>query len=242
MLARHYDVVASYGPPMNAHARRMMLRGFEREVHDVCDLACGSGETALAFAKAGKRVVAVDLSPEFCRIVRRKAKLAQLDITVIESDMRRFPLPAKVDLVACEFAALNSLEEHSGIDATFAAVKRALRPGGLFLFDVNTPLAFQTQVGTHWMDTPGFKLVMHGTSSKDGKRTRLALEWFVPKGKLLRHERETIHHVAWTDAEIRRALKRAGFALQRAADGLDVRPKMVGLQRGTDAYYLARSI
>ena len=45
LLARHYDVVASYAPPMNAHARKKMLRGVEREVRDVCDLGCG--ETTL---------------------------------------------------------------------------------------------------------------------------------------------------------------------------------------------------
>ncbi|MBL8859348.1 MAG: methyltransferase domain-containing protein [Planctomycetes bacterium] len=241
LLARHYDTVAVYAAPMNAHARRKLLGRLEREVKSVCDLACGSGETALALAQSGKEVFAVDLSPEFCKIVKQKAREAKLAVTVIEADMRKFRLPARVDLVVCEFAALNNLERHSALATTFASVKRALKPGGWFLFDVNTPLAFQTQVAeTHWVDTHRFKLVMHGSSAPDGRHARVDLEWFTPSGKSFRHETETIHHVAWTDAEIRAALKRAGFTLLRAADGVEVRPKMPGMVRGTDAYYLAR--
>ena len=242
LLAVHYDTVAVYAPPMNAHARKKLLAKLEADVGSVCDLACGSGETALSFARAGKQVFAVDFSPEFCRTVRKKTRAEKLDVTVIEADMRNFRLPTRVDLVVCEFAALNNLERHSALATTFAAVKRALNPGGWFLFDVNTPLAFQTQVAaTHWIETHRFKLVMHGSSAPDGRHARLELEWFVPSGKTFRHETETVHHVAWTDAEIRAALKRAGFTVARAADGVEVRPKMDGMVRGTDAYYLARS-
>jgi len=55
-----------------------------------------------------------------------------------------------------------------------------------------------------------------------------------------RHVRETLWHVCWTDAEIRRALRLAGFELLRSVDGQDVRQKMASEKRGTDAYYLAR--
>lgn len=241
LLARHYDEVAGYAPALNARARQKLLGRRLRGMETACDLACGSGETALALAREGMRVFAVDLSPVFCRTVARKARAARLDVTAIEADMRRFRLPERVDLVTCEFAALNNLEDHRGLRATFAAVKRALKPGGLFLFDVNTTLSFQTQVsGTHWADMPDFKLVVHGTNTPDGRKARIDLEWFERKGRSYRHTTETIHHVAWTDAEIRRELKHCGFKLLRVADGVDVRPMMPGMARGTDAYYLAQ--
>jgi hypothetical protein len=52
--------------------------------------------------------------------------------------------------------------------------------------------------------------------------------------------RETLWHVCWTGAEIRQGLRKAGFDLVQRFDGFDVRPKMPGVRRGTDAYYLAR--
>jgi len=49
-----------------------------------------------------------------------------------------------------------------------------------------------------------------------------------------------VWHVCWTDAEIRQAPRKAGFEFVRHFDGFDVRPKMPGINRGTDSYYLAR--
>lgn len=84
------------------------------------------------------------------------------------------------------------------------------------------------------------KLVQHGSLAADGQRARLDLEWLVPAGRLWRHVRESFWHVCWTDAEIRQALRRAGLDLVSHFDGFEVRPKMPGVDRGTDAYYLAR--
>ena len=240
-LAEFYDTLAAYAPPMNRHARHALLKSVAHDVTSACDLACGSGETALDLARDGLRVFAVDWAPRFCRAVRGKARAAGLDVTVVQSDMRTFRLPEPVDLVVCEFAALNNLDRHSGLGRTFGAVRRALKPGGCFLFDVNSTLSFRTQVTpVQWVDTPKFKLVIHGRFEDGGRRATLELEWFVPRGKAFAHEREVIHHVAWTDAEIRVALRKAGLELVRAADGVDVRPPMDGMTRGTDLYYLAR--
>jgi SAM-dependent methyltransferase len=240
LLARHYDALTAYAPKMNAHARRAMLGEILDEARTVCDLACGSGATSVQLAEEGKRVFAVDFAPEFCRSLRTKARARKLDITVIEGDMRRFRLPEPVDLVVCEFSAVNNLDDRRGLDAVFAAVSRALVPGGAFLFDVNTMQSFATQVsGTHWFATRQFKLTLRGTLEDRGRRARLEFEWFVPKKKLFEYAHEVVYNVGWTDAEIRRALKKAGLALVTTRDGMDVRPQVDGAERGMDQYYLA---
>jgi 2-polyprenyl-3-methyl-5-hydroxy-6-metoxy-1,4-benzoquinol methylase len=58
-------------------------------------------------AKRGIRAYAVDLSPGMCRATRRQAREASLKIAVSRQDMRSFCLPVQVDLVLCEFDALN---------------------------------------------------------------------------------------------------------------------------------------
>jgi len=121
------------------------------------------------------------------------------------------------------------------------AVARASPHGGWFCFDVNTARSLRVQYPqTFWVEDSRFKLVQHGSLAADGRRARLDFEWLVPAGRLWRHVRETIWHVCWTDAEIRQALRKAEFELVRHFDGFDVRPKMPGVHRGTDAYYLAR--
>jgi hypothetical protein len=114
--------------------------------------------------------------------------------------------------------------------------------GGWFLFDVNTPLSLRMQYSqTYYCDEDtSFKLVQRGSLEEDGRRARLDFDWFVPSGRVWPHVRETLWHVCWTDAEIRRALREAGFDRVRRFDGVEVRPRVAHQTRGTDAYYLAR--
>ena len=241
LLARHYGVLCSYAGPMNRHARGRILRTVLPKVHSVCDVGCGSGETALELARRGLEVHAVDNSPVFCEAVRGSARRAGLKVVVHCDDMRDFTLPRPVDLVLAEFASLNNLADRRDLPQVFNAVARALTDCGWFCFDVNTPLALRTQYPqTYWIDDERFKLVQHGRVEADGRRARIDFEWLVPSGRKLRHVRETVWHVCWTNAEIRRALLAAGFELVRTFDGIDVRPRMPGEKRGTDTYYLAR--
>ena len=101
-LAKYYD---EFFLPLRGPidiARRRLLRDILPDVHSACDLGCGAGSTALALAKQGMKVYAVDLSPSMCRITRDKAAAAGLSITVLRSDMQSFRLPEPVDLVTCE--------------------------------------------------------------------------------------------------------------------------------------------
>jgi hypothetical protein len=118
---------------------------------------------------------------------------------------------------------------------------RALKPGGLFLFDVNTPAAAKSQfTPAMWFERPEFKLVMRCALEDRDRRARLDLEWFLRDGRSrYRHVRETIVNVCWTRAEHLRALRAAGFRSIHVFDGVDVRPKMQGAVRGTDLYFLA---
>jgi DNA-binding winged helix-turn-helix (wHTH) protein len=122
LLARYYDSLSRYAAPMNLQARRKILRTVLPKVHRVCDLGCGSGETAVELARRGLEVDAVDISPVFCDAVRAKARRAGLTIAVRCGDMRDFTLPRPVDLVLAEFASLNNLADRR--DLTRARVGR----------------------------------------------------------------------------------------------------------------------
>ena len=122
-LAKYYDEF--FGPfraPLDA-ARETLLRPVMAGVHSACDLACGTGTTALKFAARGIETYAVDLSPAMYREVRAKARSAGLRVRVARGDMRTFRLPAAVDLITCESDALNHVERKSDL----AKVARSAR-------------------------------------------------------------------------------------------------------------------
>lgn len=89
LLARIHDAVAAGAPAMNRAARTKALGAILREARTVCDLACGSGETALDLTRQGKEVHALDWSPGFCKIVKKKARGEGLDARVKRADMRK---------------------------------------------------------------------------------------------------------------------------------------------------------
>jgi DNA-binding winged helix-turn-helix (wHTH) protein len=241
LLARYYDVLCGYAAVINRHARAQILGTVLPRVRRVCDVGCGNGETALELARRGLEVHALDLSPVFCHAVREKARQAGLRVVVHCADMRDFILPRSVDLVLAEFASLNNLADRRDLPRVLHAVARALTNDGWFCFDVNTARSLRVEYPqTIWVEHSRFKLVQHGSLDADGRRARLDFEWLVPAGRLWRHERETLWHVCWTDTEIRQALRKGGFELVRHFDGVDVRPKIPGVNRGTDIYYLAR--
>lgn len=241
LLARFYDDLQGDAAQMNRHARWNILRDVLPRPRSVCDLGCGSGETALHFARRGCRVYAVDLSPVFCRITRQKARTERLAVRVFCADMRDVRLPTPVELVTCEFATLNHLRRRTDLRRLVRSVWRALLPGGWFLFDVNTCASLKEQyASTHWFETPRFKLVLHGEWNAARKQAVLDLDWFVPEQRgLWRHRRERVNNICWSEQELREALRTAGFRRIRSCDGVDVRPFHPEARRGYDRYFLA---
>ena len=92
-LAQYYDeLFASFRGPMDA-ARERVLGAILPGVETACDLACGTGTTALALARRGIDMYAVDLSPSMRRLAREKAARDRLPLHGLRGDMRRFRLP-----------------------------------------------------------------------------------------------------------------------------------------------------
>jgi len=240
-IAHFYDQLhGDNAPAMNRHARGKILGGVLPRVRSICDLGCGTGTTALEFARQGYQVYAVDLSPTMCRLAREKARRAGLPVRVLCADLRSFSLPHAVDLVSCEFNPLNHLRRKEDLERAARAAARALRPGGWFYFDLNTRRSLEELYpGTRWIEKRNFCVVMHGGYDRRRKKGWLEFEWFLRAGRGWRREKERVEDVWWTEAEVRRALRRAGFGRIRSWDGAQVRPRSMGSKPGYDLYFLA---
>ncbi|MGH9862874.1 MAG: class I SAM-dependent methyltransferase, partial [Candidatus Acidiferrales bacterium] len=228
-------------PAMNRHARKKILGHILPRVRSVCDLGCGIGSTALELARRGLRVYGVDLSREMCRLARAKLRQAPIPVRVICADMRSFRLPEQVDVVLCEFNPINHLTRQSDILPTFRRVYRALRPGGWFYFDLNTCRTYRAYYGTTRVEEgPGYYLVLRSGFDPRRRKGWLDFDWFVSEGRIWRRYRERVEDACWSDAEIRAALRAAGFTRLRSWDGARVRPRSLHPKPGYDAYYLAQ--
>ncbi len=157
--------------------------------------------------------------------------------------MQRMRLPEPVDLVLCEFNPLNHLGRKSRLQIAFQRVAQALRPGGWFYFDVNMrPTYAMLYQMTRWEEHDGFCLLSRGLFDARREIGRLQLDWFVAERGGWRRYRERITDTWWSDAEVRSALRGAGFGHIRAWDGARVRPPKMKPCRGYDRYYLAQRL
>lgn len=219
LLARYYDEFFTSHIAEYQRARRELLREILPEVRSVCELACGTGTTAIELAHRGINVFAVDLSPTMCRIARSRARSAGVHMVIIRGDMRTFSLPERVDLVTCEYDAANHLPQKSDLGRTARAVARSLQPGGYFYFDVNNRQHLERNwPGTHWAEGRGVVMVMRGSYDRRRAKGRVDLEWFIRGGTRWRRFHEQVEEVWWTASEIRQTLQGAGFEHVRSWD------------------------
>ena len=217
-LAKYYDHLFDRRQEFEA-ARQHILGPIFPHVQSACDLCCGTGTAALLLAGRGVKTFAVDLSPDMCRLTRGKARLARLPIRVLRADMRHFRLPQPVDLITCEFDALNHLPRKQDLRPVAKSVARALQPGGHFAFDVNNRPAFERIWSKTWfIEKDPVAMVMHGGHEPGSDRAWIDVEWFVREGKSWKRHHEHIEEVCWTAAEIRDALAGAGFDRLRSWD------------------------
>jgi SAM-dependent methyltransferase len=103
---------------------------------DVLDVATGTGMTAIAAARAGGRVTAVDVTPDLLEIARARADSAGLTIRWITADMQAIPLgDAGFDRVLSTFGAMFATEPQ----AMARELVRLCRPGGMIAACAWTP-------------------------------------------------------------------------------------------------------
>src|SRR3954453_10270943 len=141
---RAYEALAPFYDEFTAaYAHGAWLRTLERELRRlglsggrVLDVACGTGKSSLPLVELGYEVSACDVSPTMVDVARRRLGLPEDRVFV--ADMRRLPALAHFDAVTCLDDAVNYLLTEGDVRNTFAGIGRALRPGGLLAFDLNS--------------------------------------------------------------------------------------------------------
>lgn len=122
-------------------------------VHTVLDLACGTGTISCLLAQQGYQVIATDGSEEMLTQAMGKAMaLGEGMPLFLQQDMTRLRLAEPVDAAVSTLDSLNYLTREKDVRETFHRVWRWLRPGGQFIFDVNTPYKLQRMDGQIYMD------------------------------------------------------------------------------------------
>lgn len=127
--------------------RLITLHGGKKNI--LLDLACGTGSLSEEMARLGYDVIGTDASEEMLSCAMDKKFISGLPIQYLCQDMTELDMFGTIDVTLCALDSLNHLKSLDDIRKTFDRVSLFCEPGGLFIFDMNTPYKHRNVLGNN---------------------------------------------------------------------------------------------
>lgn len=118
----------------------------------ILDLGCGPGLYAEKLCKSGHKVTGLDFSAKSIDFARRSANTKGLEIEYVCKSIFDMEYDACYDAVIQIYGELNTFSDEER-DQVIKLAEKALKPGGVFIFDVTTPIWLQKEgkkAGRSW--------------------------------------------------------------------------------------------
>ena len=216
----------------------------------VLDLACGTGRMTTVLSSRGYDMIGVDGSEDMLSEAFLRSE--GMGILYLCQDMRELELYGTVGGVTCCLDSLNYLLSREDLVRTVRNVRLYLEPGGLFLFDVNTPYKFRKVYGSEAYileeELPAEEgeapvPIYCGWQNHYDEKTRLCDFWLSiflrwDEAGYRRYDEHQIER-CYDYGEIKSALEENGFALVGAFGGFDFSEPTEKTERW---YFVARAV
>ena len=200
----------------------------------VLDLACGTGSLTRELALRGYEMIGVDQSPEMLAQAAEKNRgVSPVEPIFLCQSMEKLDLYGTIDACVCCLDSVNYVTDPKKLERAFGRVRLFLMPGGLFLFDVNTPEKLEGLDGQVFLDeTEDAYCVWRAEWSKRSRTCTYFMDLFrLEENGLWRREEELHRERAYPVDQLTAMLERAGFADIRTYAAFRFRPPAQGEQR-----------
>jgi ubiquinone/menaquinone biosynthesis C-methylase UbiE len=212
-LAKSYDRLTDdvdYQATMDFYNEILRREGLKPKT--AVDLACGTGSVAVLLAEKGMQVTAVDMSTEMLSEAAQKAADMENPPFLVCQSLQELSLPRGVDLAVC---ALDSLDYITDPDDCAEAIRRiyhVLNPGGIFIFDVNTPEKLRAMDGQVFLDEDeDVFCVWRGEFDEKTNICSYGMDLFQRDGSVWHRSFEEHREYAYSADQLKRYLRDAGF-------------------------------
>jgi ubiquinone/menaquinone biosynthesis C-methylase UbiE len=180
----------------------------------IADVGCGTGKLSIALSQRGIKCYAVDRSPSMLQEARRKVVRKKLPIVFKRQDMRFLQLPEKVDAVVSLGDALNHLLTEEDLRKTCDAVKKTLKKGGIFIFDLINEHGYSSVLSkTFLSETPRFDIFYQGHYNGEARLYQGKFICFIREGRTYVKKIDELSQYCFHDEEVKNILKNSGFNL-----------------------------
>lgn len=176
------------------------------------DLACGTGSVALLLADRGLDVIGVDMSEEMLCVASQRAQNMDNPPKFICQKLQQLYLPRGIDLAVSALDSIDYITEPEDCQKAFKRIYRALNPGGIFIFDVNTPQKLRAMDGQVFLDEDDdVYCVWRGEFDEKTNICSYGMDLFQRVGNFWQRSFEEHREYAYSQEQLISYLKQAGF-------------------------------
>jgi SAM-dependent methyltransferase len=201
------------------------LRSVFPDGSEILDVACGAGRHAIPLARAGYRVVGVDISSDFLERGKRASDVA---IEWHQRDMRDLPWRERFDGALCFGNSFGYLGRE-GTQAAIVSIAGAMKPGAQFVLDTGSVAesilpALQQR---RWISVGD--IIFLSAATYDVGESRLDVEYTFVRGAS--RETKTAHTSIFTTGELRQMFEAGGMTVESMLASPAGEPFRLGSQR-----------
>lgn len=180
-LAPHYDSLTGDVPYGRfADFYELIFQKYGARPTLVLDLACGTGTLTNELACRGYELIGVDASADMLAEAMEKAgeSGAPIPPVFLNQTMEELDLYGTVSAAVCSLDGVNYLPPED-LSKVFERLRLFVEPGGLFIFDVNTPRKLRSMDGQVFLDeTDDVYCVWRAELTGDGAALRYGMDLF----------------------------------------------------------------
>ena len=216
-----------------------LLREYGIQDGLVLELGCGTGVLTRKLAAKGYDMIGVDYSEDMLEIAMDHRQEGE-DILYLLQDMREFELYGTVRAAVSICDSMNYIVEYQDLVQVMKLVNNYLDPGGIFIFDLNTPYKYEEILGenTFAENRPEGSFIWENYYDGETGINEYDLTLFVREEEgIYRKFEETHYQRAYELEQVRRAVKEAGLEFVAAYDAGTHKPVQQDSQR---IYVIAR--
>ncbi len=191
------------------------------------DLACGTGSVAILLAQQGMQVTGVDMASDMLTVAFQKAQDMENRPLFVCQSLQELTLPRGVDLAVCALDSLDYITDPADCQEAIRRVYKALNPGGIFIFDVNTPEKLKAMDGQVFLDEDDdVYCLWRGAFDQETNICSYGMDLFQREGTIWHRSFEEHREYAYTQEQLVTYLKVAGFTrIEVYADRIFIAPR-----------------
>ena len=200
-------------------------------IRTVLDLACGTGSLTAELARRGYEMIGADCSEEMLSVAAEKCRGAgPVEPIFLHQAMEDLDLYGTIDACVCCLDSVNYVTSPKKLARAFRRVHTFLMPGGLFLFDVNTPDKLRALDGQMFLDEDEDAYCVWRAEFSPRRRVcTYGMDIFrLEPGGLWSRGEEVHEEYAYEPAELEDMLRQAGFRQIRQYGELKLRAPKPG--------------